>query len=232
MEKYYAVYLDEIGTELTLFENKFLNAREYTKSVDSKYVFTDVVYEEKVLEPRVKFLSETFLYDGYTLRDEVGYYCNDSFKDGFMYDRKNQRVVYGNTPIYVKLVGDSFVDVVTNQVIPKNLIKIATEIDTPELLHEMSNDLLFVSNYASIYSIVLEDYISLLSSDYVNMKMVQEIYDDLCFKKYREEYGELALESCDFEDVSENIIDRTVLEVGERQKIRKIVSNIRKSPNS
>lgn len=229
MEKYYAVYFDDIGIELTLFENKFLSAREYTKSVNSEYIFTDVVYEEKVLKPNVKFLSETYLYDGYKLNDEVNYYCNDYDKDGFMYDRRNHRVVYGKTPVYVKLVGDSFVDVVTEQVIPKRIIKTATEIDSPELLHAMANDLIRLSKYTNIYSIILSDWISMFSTEIVNMCAVQEIYDYLCFKKYREEYGELALEFCDFESMAEDVIDDTVLQVGEHQKIKRIVENIRKS---
>ena len=232
MEKYYAVYFDEIGTELTLFENKYLNAREYTKSVDSEYIFSDVVYEEKVLNPSVKFLYESFLYDGYVLKEEACYYCNDSVKDGFMYDRKNQRVVYGKTPVYVKTVGDSFVDVVTNQVIPKRIVKIATEIESPELLHVMANDLKIISNYVDIYSLVLEDCISMFSSEVINMNVVQEVYDDLCFKKYREEYGDLNLDCSSFEEVEESMNNRTVLQVGEYQKIKNIVRNIRKSPNN
>lgn len=229
MEKYYAVYFDDIGIELTLFENKFLGAREYTKSVDSEYIFTDVGYEEKVLEPNVKFLSETFLYDGYVLKEEVSYYCNDSLKDGFMYDRRNHRVVYGKTPVYVKLVGDSFVDVVTGQVIPRNLVKMSIEIDSSESLHAMANDLIRLSKYTNIYSIILSDWISMFSTEMVNMCAVQEIYDYLCFKKYREEYGELALECCDFESIAEDIRDDTVLQVGEHQKIKRIVENTRKS---
>ena len=229
MEKYYAVYFDEIGTELTLFENKYLSAREYTKSVDSEYIFSDVVYEEKVLNPSVKFLYESFLYDGYVLKDEACYYCNDSVKDGFMYDRKNQRVVYGKTPVYVKIVGDSFVDVVTNQIIPKRIVKIATEIESPELLHVMANDLKFISNYVDIYSLVLEDCISMFSGEVINMNVVQEVYDDLCFKKYREEYGYLNLDCSSFEEVEESMNNRTVLQVGEHQKIKRIVENIRKS---
>ena len=227
MEKYYAVYFDDIGIELTLFENKFLSAREYIKSVNSEYIFTDVVYEEKVLKTNVKFLSEAYLYDGYKLNDEVNYYCNDYDKDGFMYDRRNHRVVYGKTPIYVKLVGDSFVDVVTGQVIPRNLVKMSIEIDSAESLHAMANDLIRLSKYANIYSIILSDWISMFSTEIVNMCAVQEIYDYLCFKKYREEYGELALECCDFESIGEDIRDDTVLQVGEHQKIRQIIRKAR-----
>lgn len=229
MEKYYVVYFDEVGTELTLFENKVLNNSEYTKSSDNKYVFTDIIYEEKVLRPNVDFLGETYLYDGYKLNSENSCYCNDYDKDGFMYDNRNHRVVYGKTSIYVKLVGDSFVDVVTGQVVPRNLVKMSIEIDSAESLHAMANDLIRLSKYTNIYSIILSDWISMFSTEMVNMCAVQEIYDYLCFKKHREEYGELALEFCDFESMAGDVIDDTVLQVGEHQKIKRIVENIRKS---
>lgn len=232
MEKYYVIYFDEVGTELTLFENKFLNNSQYTKSSDNKYVFTDIIYEEKVLRPNVDFLGETYLYDGYKLNSENSCYCNDYDKDGFMYDRKNQRVVYGKVPVYVSLVGDTFIDVVTGQAISRNLVKMSIAIDSAEGLHEMANDLIKISEYTSVYSIILSDWISMFSSEYINMCSVQEIYDELCFKKYCEEYGNLDLDFCSFEQLEESVNNRTVLQIGEYQKIRKIVRNIRKSPNS
>lgn len=232
MEKYYRVCFDEIGTEMTLFENKFLKDSQYTKSSDKQYIFTDVIYEEKVLEPNVKFLKQRFLYGGYSLKAKESYYCNDYEKDGFMYDNNNQRIVYGKSPIYATLVGDSFVEVITGQVIPRNFIKVCTEIESLELLHVMENDLIRVSKYIDIYSINLSDWISMLSSDYVNMCAVQDEYDYLCFKKYREEYGELAEAYCDFDSLSKNIKNETILKVGEHQKIKKIIENIRKSSSN
>lgn len=186
-EKYYLIDLDEDISEYSIFEDKFLMANQYTPwESEIAFTFVDGIYFEKQIKEQVSFLSESVPYVGYCLRSRICYCANNYEKDGFGYDKENQRVIYGNTSIYATLQDGKYVDVVTGRVIPMNIIKSTREVIYANDLSAMVEELTLISEHVDLYSKLLDDLINMFSFADNNKKAAQASYDELCQKKYEE----------------------------------------------
>lgn len=179
--KCYLISFDEKINKVSIFDNKVLSKNEYTSvEQNDKYCFCDIGPKCKKIEDFASIHYYTH-YDGYAVQAEDCSISNDYVKDGFVYDKKNQRVFYGNVSIYATLENGKYVDVITGKVIPSDFIKYSKELKVDSAgLKDMARDLELVSKHVDLYCDLLNDLISIFTLDSTNRKIAQEKYDEMC----------------------------------------------------
>lgn len=193
--KYYTITFkgQSYKGSIMLMEDKNLDEHEYHKN--KKYSLSFYPYIDKVrsyvriVNPHV----EKVHFETYEFKEKRYRVSNEEENDGFCYDAENKKILYGYTNVYAIKKKGKFYDVITGNIIPRNIISISSMLEFHEEFEKMIDDLKFIQKHKKIYKEIICNIIELLSIGQKNMEKAEKEYKKSCLLYEKSKLKEISL---------------------------------------
>lgn len=227
LEKYYLLFLYKKVPELYLIENKVLDKTLYTPNQISgmRDSFTELKTRSSVFNTFIAGIEVNIPYLEYDFHNVDYEVANDSAVDGFCYDEKNGKVIYGYTFIYAILKDGVYREIITGREIIDASEHIIKEVQRVPELKKMYNHLELISKYRDIYEKTLSDVMEKLAIGYRNHLEAYQSYTKIVHDilKQNEENSKRERRKIEEELLEKSCVEREE----ELVKIRKLILEMR-----
>lgn len=228
--KYYSITFkgQNYKGSIMLMEDKELDENEYHKN--KKYGLSFYYYIDKV-RAYVKIVNphvEKVNFETYEFKCKNYRVCNEEKIDGFRYDAKNKKILYGYTNVYAIKKNGNFYDVITGKLIPRNIILVSSVLGSHEEFAEMIDDLEFIKKHKKLYEEIICNIIELLSIGQRNIEKAKKEYKKRCLLYEQKKLKEMSLNAIDETDLEKSKKIEEAQKVEEdKEKIKCLLNDIK-----